>query len=197
MLWLVGLAISFAVVAPVLLGTGLSKVLHRRAFRNAIYQQQLIPPVFAGAVSWVLPPIEVLLGLAVVLPWWQPNIAAGMLLAILASYSAVLDVKRAGIDCGCGGIGTFKAPPGWRESFAVAATSATAGLLKLAGRPVFGGIVAYVMFAFLTLVVATAIVRHIRSGPAEVRALPAEPARIVSDATSAPMAAWQANQPST
>jgi Methylamine utilisation protein MauE len=92
-------------VGLVFLAAAVQKALHWPILPGVIANYPLSPRALVMPVAGVLPPLEMILGLALLSelarPW--PQLAAILLLALFAAAMAVnLRRGRAHIDCGCG-----------------------------------------------------------------------------------------------
>ncbi len=110
---------SVARLGAVILGgvfvfAAVPKIIDAQAFAESIHNYQLFPLWSIGPLARLLPPIEVVVGVALIVGVAQPGaalIAAGM----LAAFSAgMLQAMARGIDlsCGCFGNGD-NTPIGW------------------------------------------------------------------------------------
>ena len=91
------------------------KLRDRAGFEGVVANYRIAPGVLAAPVAWVLPPIEIVLAVALLagLVELVTAIAAASLLTLFAGAMAVnLARGRTAIDCGCGRAGLVQ-PIGW------------------------------------------------------------------------------------
>jgi hypothetical protein len=91
-------------VALTFLTAAYGKVRHWAVFQGVIANYRLLPEVLVAPVAYLLPPVEALLGTALLLsvgsPW--PEAAAGALLLLFAAAMGInIGRGRRHIDCGC------------------------------------------------------------------------------------------------
>jgi uncharacterized membrane protein YphA (DoxX/SURF4 family) len=101
-------------LAVVFLASGLSKLRRRERFAEAIAAYRF-GARFAVVVSWILPPGEVLLGLAWLVPAATPIVGV-VTLVLLGAFSFGLrtPLREASASCGCGGLFQSRAG-GWNS----------------------------------------------------------------------------------
>jgi uncharacterized membrane protein YphA (DoxX/SURF4 family) len=91
-----------AVTALVFLGAGIAKLRNGSAFEGVVANYRLLPQLAVRPVAYLLPPTELLLGLAVLFGVAHAEWAAAGLLAVFAlAISVNLARGRSHIDCGC------------------------------------------------------------------------------------------------
>lgn len=103
------LALSFRIcLGLVFLTAGVLKLQDRVAFDEAVRDYRLLPPRIAWTVATILPPAEVLAGLALLLGLATRWVAAGTLAALCAfAVGVAVNLGRGRrIDCGCLGVGS-------------------------------------------------------------------------------------------
>jgi hypothetical protein len=98
--------LALVAIGLVFIAAGLLKALNPEGFTEAVQRYGLIPDALAPAVTWTLLPLEMALGVALVLDWWRgPVVAATVVLLVgflgLVGYTAATggDVS----ECGCFG----------------------------------------------------------------------------------------------
>ena len=99
----VGYAIRVA-AALVFTSAGAAKIGARARFRAAVFEYRILPGWMVPGVALLLPPMEVLLGLTLLLPRYIgiSSVAAALLLLVFATAMAInLSRGRKTIDCGC------------------------------------------------------------------------------------------------
>ncbi len=99
----VALAIR-TLVSLIFLTAAYGKLRHWLAFQGVIANYRLLPEVLVAPVAYLLPPVEALLGAALLLglgsPW--PEVAAASLLTLFAVAMGInIGRGRRRIDCGC------------------------------------------------------------------------------------------------
>lgn len=92
---------------------GVSKFVDRRAFAEAVRGYDLIPARWSSVANWSVPPIEVLLGVALALGLPQPAVGLGA--ALFTSFLGVIVLLhvRAGRKIGCGCVTFAPRRIGW------------------------------------------------------------------------------------
>ena len=84
------------------LHAGVQKIRHHGLLVGVISNYRVIPEALAPLASWLLPPLELLLAIALLIPSsWSALTAAGLLLLFTAAILINLARGRAFIDCGC------------------------------------------------------------------------------------------------
>ncbi len=91
-------------VALVFLTAAIGKMRHWAQFQGVIANYRLLPDVLIAPVTYILPPVEAVLGSALLLnlayPW--PDVAAMGLLVLFATAMGINVLRgRRDIDCGC------------------------------------------------------------------------------------------------
>ncbi len=102
-MWEVALGVR-TLVALIFLTAAYGKVRHWAVFQGVIANYRLLPEVLVAPVAYLLPPLEALLGTALLLglgsPW--PEGAAASLLVLFAIAMGInIGRGRRHIDCGC------------------------------------------------------------------------------------------------
>ena len=96
--------LSALLAGTVFLLSGALKLVYWTRFRDTLAAMELLPPRLARGVGWVLPPLEVGLGAAVVAQW-QLALTGPALLALLVGFTLALAVYRLRggkeLVCGC------------------------------------------------------------------------------------------------
>jgi uncharacterized membrane protein YphA (DoxX/SURF4 family) len=91
-------------VALVYLAAAFGKMRHWTAFQGVISNYRLLPGFLAAPVAYALPPVEALLGAALLLglafPWPEAG-AAALLLLFAVAMGINIRRGRRHIDCGC------------------------------------------------------------------------------------------------
>lgn len=102
-LGILGLAGAMA-VGMVFLQAGLAKLRHRELLTGVVANYRLLPAAMVGPVAMVLPPIELVLGTALLLGghWLAATGAMALLLLFAAAMGINITRGRSQIDCGCG-----------------------------------------------------------------------------------------------
>lgn len=118
-----------ALLAAILLQAGIQKLRDPRGFREAVAGYRLLPGGWVAPLAAALPGLEVLAGLALLLPG-AASAGAAAAAALLALYAGAIAVNlargRRDIDCGCGG-------PGGRQTLHGGLVARNAVLVGLAG----------------------------------------------------------------
>jgi len=84
------------------LHAGVQKIRHHGLLVGVISNYRVIPQALAPLASWLLPPLELLLALALLIPSsWSALTAAGLLLLFTTAIIINLLRGRSFIDCGC------------------------------------------------------------------------------------------------
>ena len=84
------------------LHAGVQKIRHHDLLVGVISNYRVIPQALAPLASWLLPPLELLLALALLIPSsWSALTAAGLLLLFTTAIIINLLRGRSFIDCGC------------------------------------------------------------------------------------------------
>jgi uncharacterized membrane protein YphA (DoxX/SURF4 family) len=105
--WVSLLLVLAALAGRVLLSAtfihaGVQKIRHHALLVGVIGNYRVLPEALAPLASWLLPPLELFLGLALLVPTsWSGLVAAGLLLLFTAAIITNLVRGRAYIDCGC------------------------------------------------------------------------------------------------
>jgi hypothetical protein len=100
---MIAVAIHIAVGA-MLLSAGAMKVLHWQEFKGVVAAYRLVPVRWSASVAAAIVPVELLLGMALVLGFQAPATsgASAVLLMLFAAAMAINILRgRASIDCGC------------------------------------------------------------------------------------------------
>jgi uncharacterized membrane protein YphA (DoxX/SURF4 family) len=89
------------------LASGISKALRVASVRHTMQRYRLLPTAVTRVVAPILGPLEILVGLALVLSPWVPALAPVrlMALALLALFSGAIGsalLRGLRIPCGCG-----------------------------------------------------------------------------------------------
>jgi hypothetical protein len=102
-LGVLGLAGAMA-TGLVFVQAGLAKLRHRELLTGVVANYRLLPASMIGPVAMLLPPVELLLGSALLLGGhWLAAIGAITLLLLFAAAMAInIGRGRSQIDCGCG-----------------------------------------------------------------------------------------------
>jgi hypothetical protein len=81
---------------------GLQKTRYRGQLAGVISNYAILPAALVPAASWLLPPVEIAVGIAVLVPSSSAALAAGGLLALF-TIAIVINLARGRsfIDCGC------------------------------------------------------------------------------------------------
>jgi len=130
-------SISRCVVGVSLAASGLLKITQRRRFRDSLSATEILPAWLAGAISWAMPPLEIMLGAALLAAWgldW--TLPASLLLA--AGFLAFLITFRlkGGREFACGCFGDFEEKsPTWRLILRGALLLAVTGAATVSNRP--------------------------------------------------------------
>jgi hypothetical protein len=101
-----GIAASAVHVAMglIFMSAGAKKLQHWREFRGVVAAYRLLPESGAVIVAAMMPPFELLLGLASIFRWGMPMTAFAVA-ALLAVFAAAMAINirrgRTAIDCGC------------------------------------------------------------------------------------------------
>lgn len=92
-------------IAGVFLYAGWQKVVAPLSFADSIASFELLPPVVINVVALSLPPFEILLAGALVVPFKRRAAAVGLLMLVLVFMLALASAMMRGIavDCGCFG----------------------------------------------------------------------------------------------
>ena len=100
---ILGLAGAMA-VGLVFVLAGLAKLRHRELLTGVIANYRLLPSWLVGPAAMLLPPVELALGIALLLgAHWLAALGAMALLLVFAAAMAVnIRRGRSQIDCGCG-----------------------------------------------------------------------------------------------
>jgi hypothetical protein len=101
-----GIAASAADVAMglIFLTAGAKKLRHWQEFRGVVAAYRLLPASGAALVAVLIPPIELLLGIASIVRWGMPltSFAVAAMLSVFAVAMAInIGRGRTAIDCGC------------------------------------------------------------------------------------------------
>lgn len=81
---------------------GVQKIRYRAQFPGVISNYRLLPATLVPIVSWILPPLEIALGIALLVPSSWSALAAGcLLISFTAAIMTNLARGRTHIDCGC------------------------------------------------------------------------------------------------
>src|SRR6478752_339629 len=81
---------------------GVQKIRYRAQFPGVISNYKLLPVALVPLVSWLLPPFEIALGVALLVPSSWSALAAGCLLVVFTAAIIInLARGRTHIDCGC------------------------------------------------------------------------------------------------
>ena len=98
-----GLAGAMA-VGLVFVQAGLAKLRHREFLTGVVANYRLVPAAIIGPVAMVLPPVELALGIVLILSghWLAAAGAAALLLVFAAAMAINIWRGRSQIDCGCG-----------------------------------------------------------------------------------------------
>jgi hypothetical protein len=90
---------------------GGAKLRYRSRFLDSFAAMELFPHSFVQAVSILLPPVEIVLGIAVFLGW-KLQISGSLVLALLCCFILVLAVYRlnGGVEIVCGCFADFDRP---------------------------------------------------------------------------------------
>ncbi len=90
------------VLSATFLQAGLQKVRYRTQLAGVISNYRVLPAVLVPALSWLLPPVEIAVGLALLVPSSGAALAAGCLLGLFTAAIVINLVRgRTHIDCGC------------------------------------------------------------------------------------------------
>ncbi len=98
---------AFAVrtlVALIFLTAAYGKLRHWAVFQGVIANYRLLPQVLVAPVAYLLPPVEVLLGAALLLGLgspWPEFVAASLLMLFALAMGINIARGRRHIDCGC------------------------------------------------------------------------------------------------
>ncbi len=91
-------------VALVFLSAAVGKLRHLAVFGAVLANYRLLPEAFVAPVAHVLPPLEAVVGLALLLGLgapWSEAAAAGLLSLFAAAMAVNIMRGRRDIDCGC------------------------------------------------------------------------------------------------
>jgi uncharacterized membrane protein YphA (DoxX/SURF4 family) len=91
-------------IALVYLAAAIGKIRHWAVFQGVVANYRLLPDVLVAPFAYCLPPIEALLGAALLcglLSPWADLAAAALLLVFAAAMGINLKRGRQHIDCGC------------------------------------------------------------------------------------------------
>lgn len=81
---------------------GLQKIRYRAQLPGVISNYRLLPAKLVPAVSWLLPPMELAIGIALPVPTATSALAAGVLLGLFTAALVInLARGRTHIECGC------------------------------------------------------------------------------------------------
>ena len=81
---------------------GLQKIRYRALLPGVISNYRILPAAWVPGVAWLLPPVELAVGIALLVPSSGSALGAGCLLAVFtAAIVTNLARGRAYIDCGC------------------------------------------------------------------------------------------------
>ena len=102
-LGILGLAGAMA-VGLVFVQAGLAKLRHRELLTGVVANYRLLPASLVGPVATLLPPVELLVGIALLLGghWLAATGAMALLLVFAAAMAINVGRGRSQIDCGCG-----------------------------------------------------------------------------------------------
>ena len=90
------------VLSATFVHAGVQKIRHHELLVGVISNYRVIPAVLAPMASWLLPPLELGVGVALLIPSSGSALAAaGLLLLFTAAIILNLARGRAFIDCGC------------------------------------------------------------------------------------------------
>jgi hypothetical protein len=98
-----GLAIR-VLVSLVFLTAAYGKLTHGSAFRGVLANYRLLPEALVAPVAWLLPPVEAVLGTALLLgrgSFWPATLGAALLLLFALAMGINVQRGRRHIDCGC------------------------------------------------------------------------------------------------
>ena len=119
-----------------------TKVLEPRQFAGTIRGYQFVPSLAADVIGWVLPYIELIVGVGLILGY-QSRLAAVIALALLTTFVAVsiaAIVTKRNLNCACFGL-LYRERIGRSTLLRDAVLLALAGLVYLRGHdlPTIGG----------------------------------------------------------
>lgn len=99
-------------LGAVFLYASYDKILHPRAFAQAVYNYQILPAAAVNLVAIALPWLELLLGLCLVFGVWLPGatVTGTGLLAILIGALVFNKMRGLDIRCGCFSTETAEGP---------------------------------------------------------------------------------------
>lgn len=105
-------------VGGVFIYAGALKIRDPQAFADSIATFQLLPMAVINPLAIVLPPFEILVGLALMLGWWKRamSLAVMILLAVFLVALASALARGLQVDCGCFGSGP---PSAWKTWYAL------------------------------------------------------------------------------
>jgi len=81
---------------------GLQKIRHRELLPGVISNYRILPETLVPAASWLLPPLELVVGIALLGPSsWSALVAGGLVALFGVALAINLARGRTHIDCGC------------------------------------------------------------------------------------------------
>jgi len=82
------------------------KISNRSQFRITLLEYQILPEITVLPASWIIPTLELLLGVAWLIGIYQQGLTAITSIVLLAAYSLAIGINigrgRVYFDCGCG-----------------------------------------------------------------------------------------------
>jgi uncharacterized membrane protein YphA (DoxX/SURF4 family) len=142
---------------------GVQKIRYRAQLPGVISNYRLLPGALVPVISWLLPPVELALGLALLVPSrWSAAAAGCLLMLFTAAIITNLARGRTHIDCGCFQ-SELRQELGWelvwRNGVLLALAGQAAWLpvrppILICGLAVLFGLVSYVLYQALNALAA-------------------------------------------
>lgn len=120
--------LSLVVLAAVFCYAGVNKLLGVSVFSHIIARFDLLPPAWINPVAIILPVVEILLGLALLLPAWQRPALFGVILCVAMFAAALMSTILRGIPVSCGCFGLSEKPSSYAAWWALGRDSLLFGL---------------------------------------------------------------------